>query len=264
MSRRLYPLVVCTLALSGAALSLHAQNSIDSLQHIQELTVYGRQQSEVIPPQKLSGEALERLNCLSVADAIRFFSGVQLKDYGGVGGLKTVNVRSLGANHVGVFYDGIQLGNAQNGQIDLGKFSLDNMEEIALYNGQKSDIFQPAKDFGNSGAVYLRSRRPAFDGTEKFHLRATMKAGSFGLANPSLLWEQKISPRVSSLFNAEYTYATGRYKFRYRKTNADGSTAYDTTAIRQNGDIEALRIEGGFFGDAPKGKWNAKAYFYNS
>ena len=72
------------------------------------------------------------------------FAGVQLKDYGGVGGIKTVNIRSMGTNHVGVFYDGIQLSNAQNGQVDLGMFSLDNMQAISLYNGQKSQIFQSA------------------------------------------------------------------------------------------------------------------------
>ena len=79
-----------------------------------------------------------------MADAIRYFSGIQIKDYGGIGGLKTVNIRGLGTQHVGVFYDGVQLGNAQNGQIDLGRFSLDNMEAVSLYNGQKSAIFQSA------------------------------------------------------------------------------------------------------------------------
>ena len=73
----------------------------------------------------------------NVADALRYFSGIQIKDYGGVGGLKTVNIRSMGTNHVGVFYDGIELGNAQNGTVDLGRFSLDNMESVTLYNGQK-------------------------------------------------------------------------------------------------------------------------------
>ncbi|MDE7150161.1 MAG: TonB-dependent receptor, partial [Bacteroidales bacterium] len=51
---------------------------------------------EIIQPQKLEGAVLERLNSLSVADAIRFFSGIQIKDYGGVGGIKTVNIRSMG------------------------------------------------------------------------------------------------------------------------------------------------------------------------
>ena len=90
---------------------------------------------------------MRALNSHSVADAVRYFAGVQLKDYGGVGGLKTIDVRGMGTQHVGVFYDGIQLGNAQNGIVDLGKFSLDDMEIISLYNGQKSNIFQSAKDY---------------------------------------------------------------------------------------------------------------------
>src|SRR5690606_6487014 len=76
-----------------------------------------------VPVQILKGKTLENMNSLSVADAVRYFSGVQLKDYGGIGGLKTINVRSLGTNHTAVFYDGIAIGNAQNGQVDLGKFS---------------------------------------------------------------------------------------------------------------------------------------------
>jgi len=95
-----------------------------------------------MPAQMLSGRELERLNSLSVADAIRYFSGVQLKDYGGVGGIKTINVRSLGSAHTAVFYDGMSIGNAQNGQVDLGKYSLDNIEAIELYNGQKSSIWE--------------------------------------------------------------------------------------------------------------------------
>ena len=110
----------------------------DSLYHIREVVVTGRVvRREVIPVQELSGERLQRLNSHNVADALRYFSGIQIKDYGGVGGLKTVNIRSMGTNHVGVFYDGIELGNAQNGTVDLGRFSLDNMESVTLYNGQK-------------------------------------------------------------------------------------------------------------------------------
>ena len=66
-------------------------------------------QIDVIPAQKLSGEELKRLNSNSVADALRYFSGVQVKDYGGVGGIKTVNIRSMGTNHTGVVYDGVEL-----------------------------------------------------------------------------------------------------------------------------------------------------------
>lgn len=241
-----------------------AQSKLDSIQQIHEVVIIADRYQEVIPSQRLAGEKLEALSSYSVADAIRYFSGVQIKDYGGVGGLKTVDIRSMGTHHMGVFYDGIQLGNAQNGQIDLGKFSLDNIEEIALYNGQKSDIFQPAKDFGSAGTIYLRTRRPRFTGTKETNLTATFRTGSFGLANPSILWEQKVSETVSSSVSAEYIYATGKYKFRYHKVLADGTTAWDTTAVRQNGDIQSFRLEGGLNGFIEGGKWNIKAYYYNS
>lgn len=219
---------------------------------------------EVIPSQHLDGEMLESLNSHNVADAIRYFSGVQIKDYGGVGGVKTVDIRSMGTNHLGVFYDGIQLGNAQNGQIDLGKFSLDNIEEISLYSGQKSEIFQSAKDFGSAGSIYLRTRRPRFEQGKKINMNVTFRSGSFGLLNPSFRLEYKFSKSIRAALNAEYTYATGRYKFRYRKVFPSGQVAWDTTAVRKNGDIHAFRIEGGVFGAIPQGDWYAKLYYYDS
>ncbi|MET3876891.1 TonB-dependent receptor [Chitinophaga sp. OAE865] len=219
---------------------------------------------EVSPGQKMQAKELERLGSHSVADAIRFFAGLQVKDYGGIGGLKTVDIRSMGTNQVGVFYDGIQLGNAQNGQVDLGKFSLDNMEEIALYNGQKSNIFQPAKDFGSAGAIYLTSLKPKFTANEKTHLRGTIKTGSFGLFNPSLLWQQKISSKVSASFSTEWINATGRYKFSYQKRDDNGHLVYDTSAYRTNGDVNAVRVEGGFNGLLNGGEWNTKVYYYQS
>lgn len=194
-----------------------------------------------------------------MADALRYFSGIQIKDYGGVGGLKTVNIRSMGTNHVGVFYDGIELGNAQNGTVDLGRFSLDNMESVTLYNGQKSAIFQPAKDFGSSGSIYLQTRTPQFEEGKKYNVRASFKTGSFGVANPSVLWEQKLGQRISSSFSAEYLHSSGKYKFTYHMQEG-----YDTTAVRQNGDLNALRVEGGLFGQLKQGYWKAKAYLYNS
>ena len=175
----------------------------DTTLSLGEVTVTAvRPQTEVIPAQKLSGKDLERLNSNSVADALRYFSGVQVKDYGGVGGIKTVNIRSMGTNHTGVVYDGIELGNAQNGQIDLGQFSLDNVEAISLYNGQKSDILQPARDFGSAGSIYIRTKTPRFNNGETFHARAGVRFGSFDLLNPSALLELRLSDHVNASLSA--------------------------------------------------------------
>lgn len=219
---------------------------------------------DVIPAQTLSGKELKRLNSNSVADALRYFSGVQVKDYGGVGGIKTVNIRSMGTNHTGVVYDGVELGNAQNGQIDLGQFSLDNIEALSLYNGQKSEILQPAKDFGSAGSIYIRTRAPRFEEGETYHARGTIRTGSFDLLNPSALVELRLSDRVNASLSAEWINSSGKYKFRYRRVNPAGELAYDTTAVRQNGDINATRIELNLNGTLRKGSWHFKAYNYNS
>ena len=238
----------------------HQTSLSDTLLKLKEVTIYSnRMQKKMSPVQILSGKELEKLNVYSVADALRYFSGVQIKDYGGIGGLKTVNIRSMGSHHVGVFYDGIELGNAQNGVVDLGRFSLDNMEVISLYNGQKSAIFQPAKDYSSASAIYMHTRKPLFKGEKKNNLNIGVKGGSFSTINPSLLWEHRFNERISSSISTEYMYTSGRYKFTYAKK--DG---YDTTAVRQNGDVRMLRLENAFFGKVPKGEWKAKAYLYNS
>lgn len=232
---------------------------------LKEVVVTSKSYKEVIPAQRLSGEELKALNSFSVADAIRYFSGIQVKDFGGIGGLKTVNIRSMGTHHVGVFYDGIQLGNAQNGIVDLGKFSLDNMDEISLYNGQKSEIFQPAKDFGSSGSIYLRSRAPQFEKEKRTNIRASVKGGSFDLINPSLLYEYKINDKVSTSFSGELINSSGKYKFRYKRVHREThAVAYDTTGVRNNGDIFSFRLENGIYGTIKNGHWKIKNYYYSS
>ena len=246
---------------------LTAQNEKDSIEStpLTEVVATAKEQKEIISAQKLSGQELDALNSFSVADAIRYFSGVQLKDYGGVGGLKTINIRSMGTNQVGVFYNGIQLGNAQNGQVDLGKFSMDNIEEISLYNGQRSKIFQSARDFGSASSIYIQPRKPHFASNKNTNIKANIKFGSFDLINPSLLMEYKLNNNISLSFNGEWINASGKYKVHYRRVLPKSKiVAYDTVAIRQNGDINAVRLEAALYGTLEKGTWNVNFYNYSS
>lgn len=252
--------------LAGAMLLLcinvNAQTqTADTTHQIKEVKISaGRrylQSISPVPVQILKGEELEKLNSFSVADAVRYFSGVQLKDYGGIGGLKTINVRSLGTNHLGVFYDGIEFGNSQNGQVDLGKFSLDNIQEIDLYNAQQSNIFQPAKGFAAGSALFLTTKRPVF-GDSRFTGKISLKGGSFGLINPAVSGAYRFSPNTYATISSELTHANGRYKF----TTTEHA---DTTAIRHNGDIDAQRIEAGVHTQLQDSSaWEVKGYLYHS
>ena len=267
MKKRIFFILVFAQCASSVFAQSEAEfDSIYSRFQIEEVEVTARAlNKDIIVPQTLKGEELQRLNALSVADALRYFSGVQLKDYGGVGGIKTINVRSMGSQHTAVYYNGIQLGNAQNGQVDLGRFSLDNMEEIQLFNGQKSDIFQSAREFGAAGNVYLTTRKPYFLPNEKVHVHAQMRAGSFALANPNVGVDVKLTDGLSLTLDAEYVYSDGKYPFRYRRVLPNGEVAYDTTAIRQNGDINAVRAEIGLHHYyRTTGFWRVHAYNYYS
>lgn len=263
MTHFFYRLTIVLTLVSGTAFS---QIRKDSVRENVIIPVHFTKKNyrEIIPAQTLSGAELERLNSQSVADALRYFSGVQIKDYGGIGGLKTINIRSMGSQHVGIFYDGIQLGNAQNGVVDLGKFSLDDIEEVSLYNGQKSEIFQPAKDFGSSGSLYLQPKVPEFGEKKRAHLTLRLKNASIDLFNPSFRLEQKISDRISASVSSEFLQSDGIYRFRYRKKYPDGAVAYDTIAKRHDSDIKAKRFETAVYGKLNNGNWNIRGYGYIS
>ena len=110
----------------------------------------------------------------------------------------------------------------------------------------------------------MRTRTPFFNEGETYHARATIRTGSFDLLNPSALVELKLGKRVSASLSAEWVNSSGKYKFRYRRVNPAGELAYDTTAVRQNGDINATRIELNTHGTLNSGSWNFKVYNYNS
>ena len=185
---------------------------------------------------------------VQVAEVLQRFTGVQVKDYGGAGGLKTVNVRSLGSEHVGVFLDGIQIDNAQNMQVDLGRFSVDGLETVSLYNGQKSLRLQTAKEYATGAAVYLRTATPRENA-----LRLRLRGGSFGTINPSVIWDRRLGP-VMLRASAEFLGSNGKYKF----------PCFDTTLVRENGDIRSLRLEARVFGYTPGGDWRVHLYSYGS
>ena len=92
-----------------------------------------------------------------------------------------------------------------------------------------------------------------------------MRAGSFDLINPSFLLDVKLSETMSLTTNAELVSSSGKYPFRYRRVTPSGEVAYDTTAIRQNGDINAIRVEAAinhYYSNT--GFWKLQLYHYNS
>ncbi len=222
---------------------LHPYDLSDTLMSVE---VYGKR--PLATRQSLKGVELQSLSTTSVADALKYFAGVQIKDYGGLGGLKTVNVRSLGAQHVGIYIDGIRVTNAQNGTVDLGKFSLTTMETVELYNANKLDNCQSASEYSSGATVYLRTRRPASDS-----LSLQLRTASFGtyMAKGNLQFKKN---GWSGFADAEWLTTRGDYPFRYI------SEYEDTVGRRANSDIDYYRLEGALFREG----FASHIYYYNS
>ena len=220
-------------------LSMTAQTvTNDSTQTIDEVVVKGfRIPGNVLastPIQTLSHTDMERLGIHDMGDALKRFAGVQVKDYGGVGGMKTVNIRGLGAGHTGVTYDGVQVGDCQSGQVDLSRFTLDNVSLVSLQIGQEDNIDQSAKAYTSAGLINISTLQGVSD--RKSHLTTTLRTGSYGLFSPSLLYHQQFSRLGISAYTS-YERADGVYWFTLKNGI---KTIHER---RNNSDIKTWRGE---------------------
>ena len=85
---------------------------------------------------------MSRLNIVDMTDGLNRMAGVFLRDYGGAGGMKTVSVRGLGANHTAVSLDGIIQTDVQTGQIDFSRYNLMSISQMKLIVADDFDGLQ--------------------------------------------------------------------------------------------------------------------------
>lgn len=268
MRKNLWMRVCCVMALCIVAPGIAAQEAeTDSLVQqegysLDEVVVSTpfmvRKTTATSPFQALSRSQLEQQGVTDMADALRRFSGVNVKDYGGAGGMKTVSVRSLGAQHTAVAYDGITLTDCQSGQIDFSRFSLDNVSELSLAVGDNDEIFLPARTVASAASVRLQTLQPDFS-TRSWHVGAGLKTGSFGLTNPFVRYDQQLSSNVSMSVFGDFMRADNLYPF----TLVNGK--YTTEERRQNNYIETWRGEWNLYARPAKhAVLNGKVYYYDS
>ena len=211
-----------------------------------------------IPVQSFSGDDIRLMGLQNLADAVKKFAGTSVKDYGGIGGMKTVSVRNLGAQHTAVSYDGIVVSNTQAGQIDIGRFSLDNVSLLSMAVGQSSDMLQSARHYASAAVMGISTAQP-LPADKSSLLRIGLSGGSWGQINPKVrLWQRLSGSSVLSI-NADYMRADGTYPY----TLVNGLES--TRERRQNSGISQWHVEGNVntsFSDSSR--LDVKAYYYRS
>ncbi len=198
---------------------------------------YKNQYEAAVPTQLLSNTMLQKLNAPTVGDAAKYFSGVLVKDYGGIGGLKTVSVRSLGASHTGIAYDGIAVSDVQAGQIDLSRFSSAYVQALVLEQGLPQTLLQPARLLSSASllSIHTPSYYPAALLGTKW--KAGVHAGSFAHWQPFATVQLPVSKNTIISVNTEALFSKGNYPYKA----VNGNNIQDKK--RDNSDINSLQAE---------------------
>ena len=173
-----------------------AEEDSDTVLHINEVVVNGnsvrRSITSTVPMQITDRQMMDNLDMAQLSDAVRTRAGAEVKDYGGIGGMKTVSVRNLGAHHTAVSYDGIVISNTQSGQVDIGRFSVNGLESVSLAIGQADNLMQSARHYASGGVIEMASTN--IKTREPGWWKASVRSGTFGLVAPSFIystWKDK-------------------------------------------------------------------------
>ncbi|HSZ32263.1 MAG TPA: TonB-dependent receptor [Puia sp.] len=218
-----------------------AQDKTDSSRALKGVTITAEKKANsytaIVPVQILNHEALQEINAENIAEASKYFSGVLIKDYGGVGGLKTISVRSLGGLNTGLVYDGITIADAQTGQVDLSKFSTTFVQSLELDQANPPAILAPARVY-SSGSV-LSFTSSSFNTINFAHKKWTagLDIGSFGLWQPFAGLYLPVSNSMIVSANAEATWSKGNYPY-YVENGMFSQKAY-----RTNSDLKSFQGE---------------------
>lgn len=180
-------------------------------------------------------DTLHISNPFDITGELHQVPGLQLGDYGGFAGLKTVSLRGMGSPHTAIYVDGVRVGNVQSGQGDLGMLDLENFSSAVVDYAQNSISFNTIRPTFENGPVGGNVR---------------LNAGSFGTYLPSARLDFRLSESLALSAHAAGIISEGNFPL------IDGSR-------RQNNDICQFRGSLNLFGTMDEGDYHLKA-FYNA
>lgn len=209
------------------------------------------------PTQVVTIEKIEREGLNQVADVVREMAGLTLKDYGGVGGVKTVSARGLGSQFCSLSIDGIVVNDAQNGQVDLGRYLVGNCAFVSFSNGQTESLLQSARSLAVGSTINMVTAM-----VDHNALKVGYECGSWGYVAPTLLWQHRWNKRWSSNLWTNYTQWEGNYPFRLYYTNSGNDSS--STEYRENSNMWMLTLDGNVNYADEVQQWCSKIHYVNS
>ncbi len=214
----------CSVCMLG-----YGQDTLKTLKEVKVSTMEVlRMKTLDLGAQTLTREQILLKQPQDVGAILQSFSGITLKSYGGLGGLKTISVRGLGSQHTGYVVDGFTVSNAQTGQVNLGQVQADNVEAISLSVGSKNGYLLPASAYSGGSLVSISTFENRFS-EEPFQVRFASKVGSFGQMDNYFGLKFNRAKVFGSVFG-KYRQASGNYAYSLQ----NGNQLYEGTRINND------------------------------
>ncbi len=185
-------------------------------------------------------------------------SSVTLKDYGGIGGLKTVAVRGFSSAHTGVLINGIPLENAQTGSVNLGNIRTEGIGKVAFWVGTVNDRSLPVKSNMYASTLNIIPYEQ-LENYKTFKVKTSMSYGSFNSIEPFFGLNARYGKQKKNRIgmNVRYLYSDGNYP--YRLENGDSILEGE----RENAIVRSIQGNLAGMHDLNKGKLSYRFSYYN-
>lgn len=193
-----------------------------------EVTVEGKKELtnqgfNYISSQLLDSKAIEKIRPIQISDALQYIAGVNIRDYGGLGSIKTISLRGLPSNQTLVLIDGLRINNSQTGIADISKIFVSSIGRIEVAKSSSSSLYGSN---AMAGIVNLISKTELQD-----NYRFIASYDNF----TNKILEAEITQNIDSI----------PFALKVRKTNSDGTYSFkvgEKSYERQNSQVDNLDL----------------------
>ena len=89
----------------------------------------------------ISAKTIHQQKPQNLAEILQNVQGVNIKDYGGIGGIKSVSIRGSSGSQVSVLVDGQRVNETASGEVDFSRISVEGVEKIEVVRGGGSALY---------------------------------------------------------------------------------------------------------------------------